>query len=298
MKPMIRFQIEIETSWSNPGYRSAQGYLPFFFRARDLAGGYASIAFGVLYGAVELEYENLSRELGDTLRKATIRWAIPKIEESLLSGAVEFLVEPIRETRKLVLDHAELGLIKKLVAEKTCEYQTFSGRDLFCSAATLSDETVVGQIGLRRLAPTSRPMCRACNMPDTDYVCSYLAHPGVIGMPGHSGKQRQLVAAYCEIGQREVESDPSECHAGGHKCWVRVVSPAPEPAPLVLYLPRELPTALDFLNTIWEKAFGHRLLRLRSVEKTAALSLDCATHEEFRAPRRPQRAFQIDRYSR
>jgi hypothetical protein len=62
-----------------------------------------------------------------------------------------------------------------------------------------------------------------------------------------------------------------------------MVTTKPEPLPSVPYSPRELPTALDFVNTIWERVFDHPLLRLRSVEKTAALSLDCATHDEFRA---------------
>jgi hypothetical protein len=76
---------------------------------------------------------------------------------------------------------------------------------------------------------------------------------------------------------------PSLCLAGGHSCWTRIVEPKREPEPAAPYSPRELPTALDFLNAIWERAFGRPLLRLRSVEKTAALSLACATHEEFRA---------------
>jgi hypothetical protein len=40
---------------------------------------------------------------------------------------------------------------------------------------------------------------------------------------------------------------------------------------------------IDFLNTVWERAYNRPLLRLRSVEKTAALSLGCTTQNEFRA---------------
>ena len=59
--------------------------------------------------------------------------------------------------------------------------------------------------------------------------------------------------------------------------------PKPERLPLVPYSPRELPTALDFVNAIWKQVFRRPLLRLRFVEKTIALALGCANHDEFRS---------------
>jgi hypothetical protein len=51
----------------------------------------------------------------------------------------------------------------------------------------------------------------------------------------------------------------------------------------VLFSPLELPIALDFLNVVWKQAFGSSLITLKSVEKTTALALLCATPDEFRA---------------
>jgi hypothetical protein len=59
------------------------------------------------------------------------------------------------------------------------------------------------------------------------------------------------------------------------------VERAAEPAVAVPYSLRDLPIALDFLDAIWKQAFGAPLLRLRSVEKTAALSLACGARDEF-----------------
>ena len=283
MRPKIPFNIKVEES-GNPGYVRAQGYLPLFFRVHDLEERYTSITFTVLYRSVEREYEKLSKELaGDTLRGAMIRWAIPRIEESFLSGEVEFSFEPKKDSQKLYLDELALLLIKRLVAEKACEYQfrLGSGRDLYCSAAASEDRAVVIRQELRNLAPTSRPICNACTMPDTNFRCSHLTHPQVFLADGSD--QRQLLGAFCEIDQPEIKAHPSQCYAGGHSCWTWIVSPEPEPAPEHPYSARELPTALDFLNAIWERGFGRSLLRLRSVEKTAALSLDCANHEDFRS---------------
>ena len=94
---------------------------------------------------------------------------------------------------------------------------------------------------------------------------------------------RQIAAAFCEEGHEEIEKDPSLCRPGGHACWTRIVEPTAEPEPSVPYSPRELPTAIDFLNTVWERAYNRSLFRLRSAEKTtAALSLGCTTQDEFR----------------
>lgn len=47
--------------------------------------------------------------------------------------------------------------------------------------------------------------------------------------------------------------------------------------------PRELPAALDYLNTVWRLRFGTRLLLLDSAERTCTLALDIDTAEEFDA---------------
>jgi len=280
---MNRFRIVFEGfSAEETGQIRAEGFLPFKLRARlDVEHPSHSYTFGVRYADVNLEFDALRSELGEPLDRATIRWAVAQAEERLRSGRMPS--EPTREIEKLVLTEADLALLRSMALEKTCEYQTRSGRDLFCSAASTNDRTVVGSAGLRRLAPTSRPMCKQCNMPDTDYVCAHLTHPKVVGAEAIGVSGRQLVGAYCEIGQEEVRSDPSRCRAGGHRCWTRIVEEPPARSASVPYTPRDLPVALDFLDAVWKQTFGHPLLRLRSVEKTAALSLPCATAEELKS---------------
>ncbi len=52
----------------------------------------------------------------------------------------------------------DVPAVTKLAQQKTCSYQSWQGRDLFCTAAPTTDETAVGSIGLRSVAPTSRPV--------------------------------------------------------------------------------------------------------------------------------------------
>lgn len=279
----MRFRIEFEAfSGETAASIRSQGFLPFTLRATpDVEQPSFRCAFGVYYSEVDLQYDALRRELGDVLDRAAIRWAVARLEERLRRGPIS-RPAGVGPTEKFILTEPALALLRGLALDKTCEYQVPAGRELFCSAASLNDKAVVGAVGRRRIAPTSRPICKKCNLPDTDYLCSNFTHPLVMGSGAIGGTQRQLVGAYCEIGRSEIGT-PSLCQAGGHSCWVRIVEPATEPAPSVPYSPRELPTALDFLNAVWEWAFGRPLLRLRSVEKTAALSLACATHDEFRA---------------
>jgi hypothetical protein len=279
------FRVEFESFGSKeaPSIK-AQGYLPFKLVAMpDVEHPSFRCTFGVWYRDVDLSFDALSTELGEALDRAVIRWAVARVEERLRSGQISSSARFGGPTEKLVLTESDLGLLRSLALEKRCEYQARSGRELYCSAASSDDEMVVRQEGLRSLAPTSRPMCKACTLPDTDYICSHLTHPRVIAMRTMDGSGRRLAGAYCEMGKPEIKTNPSRCRAGGHPCWSRIVSAMPEPAPSVPYSPRELPTALDFLNAIWERTFNRPLLRLRSVEKTAALSLGCATHDEFRA---------------
>ena len=120
-------------------------------------------------------------------------------------------------------------------------------------------------------------------MPDTDYICSHLSHPKVRAHEAIGSSARLFVDAYCEEGQPGVKDNSSLCRAGGHSCWTRIVEEPSAPSASVPYAPRDLPVALDFFDAVWKQTFGHPLLRLRSVEKTAALSLPCATAEELKS---------------
>ena len=280
----MKFRVEFEalTDVYAASARSA-GLLPFVLRAMpDVENPSFTVRFDVRCADLELQYDALCHELGrEKALRASIRWFVVQVEERLRSGRITAESARTTPSENLPLTEGDFALLRRMVSEKTCEYQVRPGRDLFCTAAPDHDRMLVGTQGLQRLARTSRPICNQCSMPDTDFVCSQLSHPQVSGLPG-TLPRRAVIWALCEDGRSEI-SDPSRCHPGGHPCWKRIVEPVPEPAAAVPFSPRDLPIALDFLNAIWKQAFGASLLRLRSVEKTAALSLPCATQDEFKS---------------
>lgn len=135
----------------------------------------------------------------------------------------------------------------------------------------------------RRVAPTSRPLCASCTLPDTDYICSHFLHPQVLGvraMGGTSGfVRRDLVDGLCDLDRPEFASKPG-CRAGGHSCWERIIEA--ESAPIVgLVSPQAIEQALDDLDVRWRLAFGQPVVRLPGAEDVSILALACSTRDEF-----------------
>jgi hypothetical protein len=197
------------------------------FRLRVfLSDGTFQFVFGVLYAEVPtgLKLDELNRRYGQAeIEAAIIRWAVREVESRLLNGALP----PIGtiNVEGLELGEAQLLEIEQLAAQKTCSYQLSSGRELFCSAAAPNDRTMDPS---SRLAPTSRPICKECDLPDDEYRCSHLTHPLVIGVQEMGESGRRARSAYCEINSPCIEM-LSLCHAGGHDCWECIVEPPSEP---------------------------------------------------------------------
>jgi hypothetical protein len=210
-----RFRIEFDGYTDPQVVASARIHdlLPFrLITMPDEADPSFRLSYSVYTADVDIEYEHLHAKLGEALDKATVRWAIARLEEFLQHGRVP---SPSGRTEKLALTQGDLEILKRMATEKTCEYQVVSGRELYCSAAAQNDPNVVGSVGLKRVAPTSRPMCAGCMLPDTDSVCSHLAHPQVFDVSGSGIRARQLVGAYCEIGRSEIDRDAAGCRPGG-----------------------------------------------------------------------------------
>ena len=185
---------------------------------------------------------------------------------------------------KIDLRASDFPLIGELASQKTCRYQTVIDGDLFCSAADKqADATKVADHGPRALAPTSRSLCRDCELPDTDFICSHLMFPRVVGSSLLEGTpdpkvltfRRRLLGSFCDIDEKCVGTG-ANCRPGGNPCWERSVFPEAY-KPSIPVSPRELPTTLDFLDTTWRLAFGRPLLKLRSAESVAGLVLPCLT---------------------
>jgi hypothetical protein len=85
----------------------------------------------------------------------------------------------------------------------------------------------------------------------------------------------------CDLNRSEIQT-ASECHAGGHACWERVVE-LKTTFPAVPLSPLTLLESLDFLDAVWRLAFGpkHAFLRPKNTMSIAKLTLPCRTREEF-----------------
>jgi hypothetical protein len=179
------------------------------------------------------------------LRRVVIRYAIKRIEEGLRDGI--FPAPPSHTTDNLFIPSDELPVLRQMLQEKTCSYQIKENRELLCSAASETDKTLRGKSGFRFIAPTSRSICRACTLPDTDYLCSHFLHPEILGQSDRGiSLERRLNKGLCDIGRDEVQQ-PHLCYAGGSECWEWLIEPIQEPI-AIPSSPLALTEALDFLD--------------------------------------------------
>jgi hypothetical protein len=210
---------------------------------------------------------------------ALLRLAARRIERGVAAGSLPS--ESTSEPQTVRVEEDDLAELAGLLGEKTCDYQVSDRRDLLCSAAGPKDDTVVGTRGHRRVAPTSRPICARCDLPDTDSICSNLLHPTVTGSRTKTSWDRMVIGALCDKARPEI-AQPVGCRAGGHGCWERVIKRIEAVAEPVLS-PLSLPEQLDFLDAVWRAVFNQRLLQLESTAHVAGLALGCSSREEFTA---------------
>jgi len=214
----------------------------------------------------------------EQFKGALLRFAVRRIEEAF--GTQGFLTNASERVQELFIGETELPFIEKLIHEKTCTYQVKEGKDLFCSAGNLTD--LQGDYNPTRKSVTSRAVCLACNLPNTDYLCSNLSHPAIVFRPiGEVTPTRVAAGALCDRGQPEIH-DPSGCRPGGHKCWERILEPEID-IPEIPSSPLALHEAFGYLDTVWRLAFGrrHALLRLTTMADIAQLSQPCRTRSDF-----------------
>ena len=214
------------------------------------------------------------------LDRALMKYGMRRVEQAVIEMlAAGPTLQPASQTWK-VWPH-EVDDLLALIEDKSCSYQVRDRRDLFCTAAAPGDKTPRVEIGGRLSAPTSRPLCRSCELPSNDLLCSHLLHPMVTNDTSQpDGPKRTVVTALCDRGRDEI-NEPGLCHAGGHKCWQQVVEIEDPRPPTVA--PLALPEAFDVLDAVWRLAFGRkrRLLKIGTTVGPAALVLDCDNRAEF-----------------
>ncbi len=208
---------------------------------------------------------------------AYLRLAIRRLEQLAEEGRLDEMSDAQRE--QFVATPEEDPLLARMIRDKTCEYQLVDARDLYCSAAGPTDKTVVGTVGLRKVAPTNRATCNRCPLPDTDMVCSHLHHPRVVGAQLQEGElSRSLGGATCDLGNPEI-GEPALCKPGGNHCWERVVETRSNDATSAT-TPLMLHEALDFLDVVWQLTFGRPLLDLKATGGPGRLASSPTTREE------------------
>src|SRR5438067_2378637 len=118
-------------------------------------------------GIIAYSWEARETALGERWAQQDQQGATRQLREAALRLGVQRLAAILQErdvTLNEIIDvrvfTEDVPTITQLAQEKTCSYQSWQGRDLFCTAASPNDETAVGSIGLRSVAPTSRPVCR------------------------------------------------------------------------------------------------------------------------------------------
>jgi hypothetical protein len=187
----------------------------------------------------------------------------------------------------MAFDDEDVNLLLRnlMTGDKDCTYQEREGGDLYCSAASPNDETALPLVlsNGRRVAPTSRPLCASCGLPDTDYICSHFMHPQVFGIRASGGPSgfvgRNLHDGLCDLNRPEF-ARMGDCHAGGNPCWERVVS-VEEGGAVAAAPPQALEQALDDFDVRWRLAFGRAILRLPGAEDVSTLAQPCSTRDEF-----------------
>ena len=234
------------------------------------------------YSILNPALQALETEDVDRLRAASAAYVITRLESHPgLVAALEDLTED--EPLIIMLDESSIADFASGFARKRCDRQVRLQDDLWCDAADSNDETAIIQIGARRAAPTSGPICEGCDIPDSRLRCSAFMHPAVSGRRTFGGNhERSLNWAICDAGNQDlITGNPSLCvPEAGHDCWHRRLNVGPT-EPAVVLDPLTLPDTLDRLDDVWRLAFGARLIALKSSRDIASLALESGTREDL-----------------
>jgi hypothetical protein len=223
------------------------------------------------------------QDADEALRELLVRWSVSRLARMLADPLARQALLTQRAVSWRIGD-TDPGEVDELLAlintSKACTHQQAEGPDLLCLAASSKDQTAIGTTGWHRVAPTSRPLCAGCQMPDAAVVCSHFSHPQVSGLRSMGGVRRQLDSAMCNLGREEIQQ-PGGCHPGGHRCWQRVVG-LQVATPTEVAHPRALAEVLDAVAAWWRLAVVNKpLLRLESGTSITGLALPCTSRAEF-----------------
>ena len=172
-------------------------------------------------------------------------------------------------------------LVADQIQEKSCRYLVHpDGHDQHCGACAATDETVIGIIDGRRIAPTSNKICQSCPVPRTHSVCSEFKHPQVFGIRTMGGWTRSLGTVLCDRGRSESES-PSNCRPGGNACWNKSISLL-NASQETQFSVQDLLESLDFLNALWQARINPKpLIQVSRIGQISQIIDDCDSRQDF-----------------
>jgi hypothetical protein len=264
--------------WRDWDKKPALGYgrSPIFYVLRN-GEQHQPIRLNILAPRVEPPPDDQGENQWD---RAVLRWSVRRIEAELQDDVLS--IEPTNSYYVIDTTPEDREAIARLLGGKACDYQLAEGRNTYCSAASRNDETATTSNGLTLLAPTSAPICKACELPAADYVCDHLVHPEVVGTQYVGGRWiRRLVSALCEQGQ-PLERVGGGCRPDGNPCWTRALE-VDEAEDTTVLVTMALPEAFDYLNATWQVRYRHHgpLVRLLTAVDAAGISHGVNSRSEF-----------------
>jgi hypothetical protein len=230
----------------------------------------------------------------ESVNSVLLMYAVSRIEEVLTSdGDPHALFDDGSTSARWLIDADHVAAVfLDSFHTKECAYQIAEGQDLYCAAASRDDETLAGSVDGRLVAPTSRPICDACGVPDRRLICTAFSHPLVTGTVSNGPPARMLARAMCNEGSANI-NESHRCTPGANACWRRDVVVARRAAATAT-APLHLAEALDFLDATWRMTGKGPLVRPSTFSDAAGLAMSCSSREEFE-PRMSDVADALDR---
>lgn len=225
-----------------------------------------------------------SRELGeisfDEKRSAIVEVGLKLIEETLESAS---FWNEFKDGKTVALEFGDedYRLIADHVQTKSCRYLIFpDGHDQHCGACSTSDDTVIGAVDGRRIAPTSNKICQSCTVPRPASICSDFKHPQVFGVRTMGSWTRSLGTVLCDQGSENSQT-PNDCRPGGHSCWNKTILLA-ERIEGAEFSIQDLFESLDFLGAVWQARIDRKpLLQVSRISQISQIGDECDTRQDF-----------------
>lgn len=218
--------------------------------------------------AAVLGYDNPDPAARSSMRQKMLKAAMPQFRVRL--DEMEVPASSTDTFLHQINFNSEHAPVFRNEDDKSCQFQERQTRGLMCLAAAMDDEME---------GKTSKALCAACNLPDDALRCTLLQHPAVVGSVSQESRERSCRDAFCDI--KTDHFNVSKCAPGDHPCWRIAI----EHQPAVINAPADV--ALQFIDELkyfdlsFDRAFGHRVVKVHDPRTVATLLGHCGSQQEF-----------------